>query len=320
MAHNLNFRNGKASFASTEVAWHKLGTKVESAMTSEEAIRLAQLDYDVLQMPNVHRFPNGNEIISEESFFTYRNDTQEVLGKHVGKRYEIVQNRDAFTFYDAIVGQNKAVFVSAGVLGKGERIFVTAKMPDYIRIAGTDDLIENFVVLTSSHDGTGAVIAAISPVRIVCANTLKISLSQAINKVSVRHTTNAEANLAQAHKLLNISNDYITKASEAFNFLATKKMTDEQMKNLVTELFPSGREDKDSTRIINIREAVMTSYFSGIGQAEIMGSAWAGLNGLTHYFSNGKDYKDAESKFDNLVMEGASSKVTDKAMELLMAM
>lgn len=316
MAHNLNFKDGKASFAGTQKAWHGLGVTVEKAMTSEEAIKLAQLDYDVVKMPIYADF-NGKKLAIEDKYATMRTDTEDVFGV-VGARYEITQNRDAFTFFDSIVGANQAIFESAGSLGLGERIFVSAKMPEYIRIAGTDDITEVFVLLTSSHDGSGAVIGCVTNVRVCCQNTLNAALKGTTNKVAIRHTKNSEAKLAQAHKLLGISNDYITKANEVFNYLALKKVTDAQVKQLVTELFPSIKEE-ESTRILNIRESVLNSYYTGIGQAEILGTAWSAFNGVTHFLDHVKEYKDADTKFSSIV-DGASSKVVDKAMELLIAM
>lgn len=317
MAHNLNEKDGKTSFASTEKAWHGLGQIVEKAMTSEEAIKLANLDYDVVKEPIFCEGQNGFQSVVPNNFVTKRTDNNEIFGI-VGNRYEIVQNRDAFTFFDAIVGSGQAIFETAGVLGKGERIFISAKMPSYVRIAGTDDVTEMYTMLTSSHDGTGAVIAAITPIRVVCQNTLKMALKDTKNKISIRHTTSAEAKLADAHKLLGIVNTYTEALNASVNQLALKKVSDLQVKNLIAELFPS--DAKVETRITNIRDAVSKSYFEGIGQEKVLGTAWGALNGITHYLSHEKEYKDADTKFENLVMDGASSKVADKAIELLMAL
>lgn len=317
MAHNLNEKDGKTSFASTEKAWHGLGQIVEKAMTSEEAIKLANLDYDVVKEPIFCEGQNGFQSVVPNNFVTKRTDNNEIFGI-VGNRYEIVQNRDAFTFFDAIVGSGQAIFETAGVLGKGERIFISAKMPSYVRINGTDDVTETYAILTSSHDGTGAVICALTNVRIVCQNTLRLALKSATSKVSVRHTTNAEAKLVQAHTFLGIANTYTEQLNVTLNELALKKVSDVQVKNLIADLFPS--DAKIDTRITNIRESVMNSYFTGIGQEKILGTAWGVYNGITHYLSHEKEYKSQDVKFENLLMDGASTKVNDKALELLIAL
>jgi len=318
MAHNLEIRDGKASFVThQEKAWHGLGTIVEKAMTSKEAIELARLDYEVAKVPLLAQIEGIGNVEVPNQFATIRKDTNDVLGV-VGARYLPIQNKDAFTFFDAIVGKGQAIFETAGTLGRGERIFITAKMPNYIRIAGTDDITETFVILTNSHDGSSSIVCGLTNVRIVCSNTMRLAMRNMVNKVSIRHTTNAEVNLAQAHKFLGITNSYTTHANEVFNRLALKKVSDAQVKQLIENLFPS--ESENTTRINNIKESVLSSYYTGVGQEKILGSGWGFINGVTHYLSHEKTYKDAATKFENLLMDGASSKLADKALELVMAL
>lgn len=131
-------------------------------------------------------------------FATIRTDTEQVLGV-VGKDYEVLQNVDAFNFFDAVVGDAGIQYETAGALGKGERIFITAKLPGYI-LAGRDDSIEKYLFLTTSHDGFGSITAAFTPIRIVCANTLKAALRNHTASIKIRHTANARERLRQAHK------------------------------------------------------------------------------------------------------------------------
>jgi phage/plasmid-like protein (TIGR03299 family) len=229
----------------------------------------------------------------------------------VGGRYEIVQNAEAFIFFDSITEAGAAIFETAGALGNGERIFISAKMPEFINIAGTEDNTEIYVILTSSHDGSGSIVAAITPIRVVCQNTLNAALKNTKNKISIRHTANAKYNLENAHKLLGITHRYTQELNECFNFLAKKSITDEQVKKLVQDLFKSEKED--SSRIKKIQEAVFASYHTGIGQNEIMGTAWGAYNGITHYLDHDRKYKNAAVKFDSLLF-GNAAKVTQKAL------
>jgi phage/plasmid-like protein (TIGR03299 family) len=156
MAHNINFneRTGRYSFFSVQQkAWHGLGQIVEQYPTSEEAIKHAGLDYEVVKSPlftkgsGIIETANGIEIGSSELevpnyFANIRTDNNAVLGV-VGKDYHIVQNREAFNFFDAIVGGGEGIlYETAGALGNGERIFITAKLPDYIRVGNGDDVTE----------------------------------------------------------------------------------------------------------------------------------------------------------------------------------
>lgn len=320
MAHNLEIdKNGRASFASTLKAWHGLGQIVNGAMTSEEAIKLANLDYTVETKPMFAQIGEDKDALMIQvpnKFATVRTDKNAVLGV-VGNRYKVVQNVEAFAFFDEIVGGKHAMFETAGVLGIGERIFVSAKMPDVIRIAGTDDISEVYVLLTSSHNGTGSIIAAVTPVRVVCQNTLNAALKSTVSRVAIRHTTSANDKLKEAHKLLGISHTYITEVNEMFNSLAKKSITDAQVKTLVEELWKSEKED--STRTKNIHEAVMASYFNGVGQNQIIGTAWGAYNGVTHFLDHIQNYKSGDVKLDSL-MDGASAKIQNAAFAKLMAL
>jgi len=316
MAHNLEIRNGVASFASTQVAWHGLGQIVDGAMTSQQAIKLAHLDYEVVKVPN-YAYYNGEFLDTPSSFSTLRTDTGQILGDRIGKNYTIVQNSEAFEFFDTLTEAGAAMYETAGVLGIGEKIFITAKMPDTIRIAGTDDLTEVYVLLTSSHDGSGSIIAAVTPIRVVCQNTLNMALGQTINKVAIRHSTLVKERLADAHKVLGISKIFVEEAQETFNYLSKKYVSDDAVKELIRTLFND--QERDSTRIKNIEDAVLECYFTGVGQKGIVGTAWGALNGVTFYLDHVKNYRNEATKFEN-ILGGSSTAIATKATELLLAL
>jgi phage/plasmid-like protein (TIGR03299 family) len=193
MAHNINFneQTGQHSFFSVkQKAWHGLGQIVEDYPTSKQALAFAGLDYEVIKSPlftqsramtvgNEGELVSGMDIAVPNYYATMRTDNNTVLGV-VGRDYSIVQNRDAFSFFDAIVGGDGMQYETAGALGNGERIFITAKLPGYIKV-GQDDYIEKYLFLTTSHDGSGSITAAFTPVRIVCQNTLSAALRNSSN-------------------------------------------------------------------------------------------------------------------------------------------
>jgi len=211
MSHNINYNQltGKDSFFSVkEKAWHGLGQIIEDYPTSSEEIQYAGLDYSVEKWP-MYAYDPKNETSDEphvpHNFATVRTDNNCVLGV-VGKDYQIVQNTDAFSFFDSIVGGKSGIlYETAGALGKGERIFITAKLPEYIKV-GRNDLIENYLFLTSSHDGLGSITIAFTPIRIVCNNTLNAALQNNTNCIKIRHTASAGEKLKQAQHMLGISN------------------------------------------------------------------------------------------------------------------
>ncbi len=137
MSHNLNFRNQKASMMYVgDVPWHSLGTKLDKLATAAEAIEAAQLDYLVEKHPLFAKVGNVYLPVPDR-FGTVRMDEKKVIGD-VGARYTVVQNNEAFTFFDSLVGEGEAIYETAGVLGDGERIWIMAKLPTYIKINGKD--------------------------------------------------------------------------------------------------------------------------------------------------------------------------------------
>lgn len=335
MAHNLNFNKdtGKYSFFSVqEKAWHGLGQIVTEYPTSAEAIIHAGLDYQVAKEPNTHRLPSGLEVRSDNSFFTYRSDNEAILGGKVGKDYHIVQNTDAFSFFDAIVGGTDGIlYETAGALGKGERIFITAKLPDYIRVGNGDDVTEKYIFLTNSHDGSGSITAAFTPIRIVCQNTLNASLRNMSNVVRIRHTSGARQRLEDAHKLMGIADRFSSQLEGIFNDWAKVKISDAEVKKLIQlalcpnretlELLKKGKDEELSTVFKNMVDGAFT--YAMVADSQQMettkGTVFGAFNAVTGYFQNVRSYKDDEAKLQSIVMGGTAQGKAQKAFELCTA-
>ncbi len=268
MAHNIHFNEEKKEYSFFSIktkAWHGLGQIVEDYPTSKEALQFAGLDFTVVKKPNIHRLDNRDEIISDTSFFTSRTDNNAILGDRLGADYEVVQNTDAFAFFDAIVEGVGIQYETAGALGNGSKIFITAKLPEYIKV-GKDDLIEKYLFLTTSHDGYGSITAAFTPIRIVCANTLSAAMNNHSNAVKIRHTANAKDRLEQAHKVMGISNKLSVELEAIFNHWAKVRITDPEVKKLiqlamvpnkeVLNNLQAGKDDELSTCYKNMVDAV----------------------------------------------------------------
>lgn len=333
MAHNLNFneQTGQHSFFSVkEKAWHGLGQIVEDYPSSAEALRFAGLDYTVEKSPLFTRPDNDSGAGSEQEvpdyFSTIRTDTRQVLGV-VGKDYQVVQNLDAFSFFDSIVGGEGIHYETAGALGKGERIFITAKLPGYIEV-GREDLIEKYLFLTTSHDGFGSITAAFTPVRIVCNNTLNAALRNHTNAIKIRHTANAKERLEQAHIVMGISNRLTDQLAEIFTGWSKVRITDPQLQRLiqlamvpnkeVLENIQAGRLDELSTCFTNICNAAYEyAQSSPSQQAETTrGTLFGAYNAVTGYFQNVRNYKDPEAKLKSLLYGGSAQLKSQKAFNL----
>jgi phage/plasmid-like protein (TIGR03299 family) len=313
MAHNLNFNEEKNSysfFSAKEKAWHNLGTIVDNAVNSKQAISLAGLDFQVDKAPIFTNLNQENQsVIINEKFTTFRTDTNDTFGIVSGS-YEIVQNADAFNFFDSIVGEGAAIYETAGCLNKGEVIFITAKLPDCIRV-GKDDLIEQYLFLTSSHDGTGSIQAAFTPIRIVCNNTLNAALRTCSNKISIRHTANAKEKIEQAHKIMGISHVMFNKLNIIFNRMAKVSITDHKLKDLIARSLAPSKEvlnkieanEELSTRFSNSIDKCLE--YASSAESQLMdsskGTVFGAYNAITGYFQNVKSYKSNDSKLKSIL-------------------
>lgn len=340
MAHNINFneQTGKHSFFSgKEKAWHGLGQIVEAYPTSTEAIKHAGLDYTVEKRKlftydneNCNGDPDVDIIIPEievpNFYATLRTDTEQVLGV-VGKDYEVVQNINAFSFFDSIVGGEGIMYETAGALGKGERIFITAKLPDYIKV-GNNDLLEKYLFLTTSHDGYGSITAAFTPIRIVCNNTLNAALRNHSNSIKIRHTANAKERLEQAHHLMGISNNLSTELETIFNNWTKVRITDPEVKKLIQlALVPNkevykniqaGKDDELSTCFKNMCDTAYEYAMSNPTQHEetTKGTLFGAYNAVTGYFQNVRIYKNEEAKLKSVLFGGTAQAKSQKAFNL----
>lgn len=297
MAHLLNRgTNGKWSFASAkETAWHGLGQIVDKAMTSKEAIELANLDYTVDKRPAYMEI-NGEYIQVPKKNVTYRTDTNDAFGI-VGDRYHIVQNTEAFEFFDAIVGENEAIFETAGCLKKGEVVFITAKLPSYIAVK--DDVVDNYLVLSSSHDGSRGIQVMFTPVRVVCNNTLSAAYGNSKYRVNISHTKNASQQLREAHNIMGISNLLSTELSDIYNQMAKTKINDAQLEKFFVESLDLSLDEKTgelSTRANNMVSVLKEYYEVGPGQEQFTGTVWGAYNAITGFFQNVREYKSNEDK------------------------
>lgn len=361
MSHNLEQRNGVTSFAENilqEKAWHGLGQQFEGRMLVADALKACHADYTVSLQPVaaltpaiIEKMANGENIPSDELLSlivkdakaTMRLDYNEVLGM-VSDKYGIVQNEDAFKFVDMFCsGQfanrdNTPTIESCGVLGHGERVFVTAKFPqDIILNSKTDDRVEMYVVFTTSHDGTGAVRCMVTPVRVVCNNTLNLAFRENAGSISFRHSSNVmqrldltvKENAEFAYRALGLADTYAKVMQEKLEHLKNIKISEKELNSILASISLSDASQKIyaetgnifhediPTRGRNIFLGMQQAVANGVGQdlVESGNALWA-LNGITTFYQNGTKFKNDEMKLNSL-LEGNVSKKVQKAYELL---
>lgn len=369
MAHNLEFNQQKQTtsfFSRKELAWHGLGQVVSEAVTASEALKLANLDYNVELKPIwTNYIPKGcsgeivdiqgkSQVIVKDSFTgsatglilpykgelittakaVCRMDTYKTLGI-VGNKYTPVQNIQSLEFIYDILKHNPDIqehdditIETAGVLGQGERIFVTAKLPKEFRIGNEEVGTELYIVFTNSHDGTSSLTAMITPVRVVCNNTLTMALGNNKSKIAFRHTSNIANAMKEGCQLLGLSYSNFEMNYNAYSALnrvnVTQDMVDElicramlndnQLELVARVGFKNVSTDIIPTRTRNVIQDMRDFVDVGVGQNYNRGTAYWAYMGMNSYLNNGTNFKDYESKFDKL-LSGDTSKLDAKILQ-----
>lgn len=341
-------------------AWHGLGQVVNEPMFVSDAIKLCHADYNVKLQPIValndrivSLMENGGMIDASELLSlivpnkkaTMRTDLDKALGI-TSDTYGIVQNIDAFKFVDMLCSgleadrTEKPTIECCGVLGNGERVFITCKMPqDIIINPRTDDRIETYVVFTTSHDGSGAVRCMVTNVRVVCQNTLNYAMRHNSGRISFRHSSKVmsridllnKENAEFAYKTLGLWREYESSFKESLEHLRNIKVSERDLDNIIAEITLADDAKKVfletrnifhediATRGRNIFIGMKESLENGIGQdiLESGNGLWA-INGITTYYQNVANFKNDEVKFDN-VTDGNVYKKVQKAYDMLIA-
>lgn len=325
MSHNLNFNkitNKYSFFSVKQKAWHDLGQVVEDYPNSSEAIELSGLNYQVERQ----RLFNADGTEIKNFFATVRTDTRETLGV-VGSKYEIVQNTDAFTFFDAIKDSESIKYETAGALGNGERIFITAKLPDCLRI-GRNDVIEKYIFLTNTHDGSGAITAAFTPIRIVCNNTLTMALKNHSNAVHIKHTADVKKRLEEAHRIMYIANEKGEMIETIFRKWSKTRITDAETLKLIRlamaptpETFAAVAADNTDFEFTRQFEEITGAVYEYALSAETQqmettaGTLFGAYNAVTGFYQNVKSYKNDSAKVQS-IMYGTAADRSKKAFDL----
>lgn len=326
------------------------GTKnVEDCKTSEEVMIKSGLDWEVDKCELYGKMPSLVEDASKKDGFLYRGDYYNEVNNNfaiyrtdhniplgiVKGRYTPVQNSDAFKFFDNAIGKNEAIWQTAGYFGRGERIFVSAKLPKNIMINGKDP-VENYLVFTTSHDGSSGVKILLTPIRVVCKNTLnsaiRLAKKSATNYISFRHTSSVHDNIDTAHEILKIAGKRIEEIAEDYNFLAKKRLTEKQVVDTFANIILTEQEianitytghninkiiNRDwraiedsgiSMKKVNTLNSLNNYYYQGPGQKEFLGTGWGVYGAISGYYSN-VDNAEGEKRMDSLLYGDKSRKI-----------
>ncbi len=303
--------NVESMFYVRVAPWHGLGACVESALSSEEALEKSGLNWNVIQRPIM----TSNYDLIPGYKANIRDTDNRVLGV-VTDRYKVVQNSEAFAFTDSLLGEG-VKYETAGSIQNGKKIWILAKLPDKYIIEG--EQIEPYLVFSSSHDGSGAIKVAMTPVRVVCQNTLNIALSSAKRIWSTVHVGNLAQKMEEAHNTLLLAEKYMGKLGTEFSRLSKIKLSDNKVMEYIEMLLPMDDQPTDIHRknIRRIREDLKIRYFDAPDLKHVGKNAYRFICAVSDFATHAKPLRETANYRENVfakTIEG--NPLIDKAYDM----
>lgn len=279
----------ESMFSAREVPWHGLGTIVDDNLTASNAIVAAGLDWTVDLRPLYASLPGGKTKVRVDGKKAVMRDVDSAILGIVSDIYNTFQNVDAFSFLDALVDSGEAKYETAGSLRDGRTIFITLRIPNAIMIGG-EDPHDLYLVLTTTHDGTGAVKVLVTPVRVVCMNTLTMAINGSKNRWSIAHNRTMDGRISEARETLDLSFGYMDAFNQKAEEMMRKKVSDDQFHDIVSDLFAPHNKDTEPAIEI-VMDLWQNSPTNGYH-----GSAWGGFNALTEFFEHNGRQRSLEAR------------------------
>ena len=338
MSHDITIRSDRTAEAAFALkpAWHGLGTVLDHPMTSAEALTAAQLDWQVVQRevgaatPRMIETPEGpvegqGWLPIPQHRANFRDDNNEFLGM-VGTAYQVVQNTEAFEFLDELIAGHAMEYESAFSLNSGRRVCMLGRLPEVDRIVEGDETLR-YVMLSLTHDGTGAIQFGPTSVRVVCANTHALAVKRGTTReLTVRHTGKMADKLSQARRILQGVTASFDEHAQTCKGLARATMTDAEWTAYLDVMCPRLSElDPDWTprrarAISETRQAIEDCYRNARQTLDgVKGTAWAAYNAVSEHIDHlprrgaTRDQK-AEARF-NVCLYGAGRDQKERAFQ-----
>lgn len=304
----------ESMFYTREAPWHGLGTKVLEAPDSRNALILAGLDWNVIQEPI---YTGAGEPV--EGYKANMRDTdRKVLGV-VTERYKVVQNHEAFAFTDSLLREGVR-YETAGSLQGGKRIWLLAHMPHEYMISG--ERFSPYLLFSSTHDGSGAVKVALTPIRVVCQNTLNLALSTAKRSWSMMHTGNIQGKIQEARETLFMAEDYMDELGREFEGLRRKTLTDREVMDYIEILLPTedGSTPQQIRNMGRLRADMAHRYFDAPDLQDVGKNAYRFINAVSDFATHAAPLRKTANYKENLFSRTVDGNpLIDKAYQMMRA-
>tara|TARA_X000001388_G_scaffold37069_1_gene26228 strand:- start:2515 stop:3483 length:969 start_codon:yes stop_codon:yes gene_type:complete len=308
--------NVESMFSAVETPWHKLGVVTEDVLTAQDALVTAGLDW-LVKLEPVHFLTQQEEYKNIADKFAVVRETDENCYGIVGNRYTPVQNLDAFNFMDTLVDSGDAKYETAGSLNGGATIFIQMRLNTVLPI---DDEVVPYMLLTNSHDGSGALKILMTPVRVVCSNTLRFALSKPTkNSISLRHTKSITGKIDEARNILGLTEMFYDSFSAEVNTLIDKEITNSTFDTLIDKMFPLPELKQDDTtsvrqynNTLSIRDKIVGNY--KIEKNNGNANGWGLLNAYNSYELWQQFRRGAKTQNAKLEKQGSNLIYSDSAL------
>lgn len=306
--------NVETMFYTREKPWHGLGTMVQEAPSSADALVLAGLDWSVIQ--KLIETEDGIPVPGFKA--NIRDSDGQVLGV-VSDRYKVVQNTEAFAFSDELLGEG-VTYETAGSLQNGRRTWLLARLPQRYIISG--DEITPYMVFMNSHDGSGSIKAAMTPIRVVCQNTLNLALGTAKRSWSTNHTGNISGKMEDARNTLLYAERYMAELGQAVDQMNRRKLSDRQVYEYIDTLFPilENPTEQQKKNIIRMKEDLKIRYFDAPDLKHVGKNAYRFVNAVSDFATHAKPLRERANYRESLFARTVDGNaMIDRAYELVKA-
>ena len=306
--------NVETMFYTREKPWHGLGTMVAEAPNSKDALRLAGLNWKVLQEPVY----TENEELIQGYKANVRDTDRKVLGV-VTDRYKVIQNEEAFAFTDTLLGEGVR-YETAGSLQEGRRVWMLARLPREFIIGG--ERISPYMVFSNTHDGSGAVKTALTPIRVVCNNTLNLALRTAKRSWSMIHTGDISGKIEEAKNTLLLADEYMTALGQEFENLRKIKLSEKQVLDYIKILLPMEENYSllQKRCVEKLRADMKMRYFDAPDLKDVGNNGYRFVNAVSDFATHSTPRRKTANYKENIFARTADGNpMIDRAYQLVKA-
>lgn len=306
--------NVETMFYTREKPWNGLGTMVAEAPNSKDALRLAGLNWKVLQEPVY----TENEELIQGYKANVRDTDRKVLGV-VTDRYKVIQNEEAFAFTDTLLGEGVR-YETAGSLQEGRRVWMLARLPREFIIGG--ERISPYMVFSNTHDGSGAVKTALTPIRVVCNNTLNLALRTAKRSWSMIHTGDISGKIEEAKNTLLLADEYMTALGQEFEDLRKIKLSEKQVLDYIKILLPMEENYSllQKRGVEKLRADMKMRYFDAPDLKDVGNNGYRFVNAVSDFATHSTPRRKTANYKENIFARTADGNpMIDRAYQLVKA-